>query len=91
MEPTLAAGEIVFIDHRAYDNHRPNNGDVVVAIHPQQPGIEIVKRVEFTDDIGAYLVSDNRSETNAADSRRFGVVPFELIIGRVTATARAQR
>lgn len=91
MEPTLSPGDIVFVDPRAYLNQRPKAGDVVVATHPQQPDVEIVKRVEFTNDEGAYLVSDNQDELDAADSRRFGIVPFTLIIGRVTATAPAQR
>ena len=91
MEPTLSAGDVVFVDTRAYGSRPPDDGDVVVATHPHQPGTTIVKRVEFSDDAGAYLVSDNSEESNAADSRRFGVVPFDLIIGQVTATARVRK
>ena len=89
MEPTLSPGDVVFVDPVAYATRRPVDGDIVVAQHPQQPDIEIVKRVEFTTDDGAYLLSDNTNATDAADSRRFGMVPFESIVGRVTATARA--
>lgn len=91
MEPTLSPGDVVFVDHHSYSNRRPEDGDVVVAQHPVQTNVEIVKRVEFSDDSGVYLTSDNRDEADASDSRRFGMVPFELIIGRVTATARASR
>ncbi len=89
MEPTLVGGEIVFVNPRAYANSPIAPGDVVVSKHPQQPDIEIVKRVKHTNDDGVYLVSDNASDLESADSRRFGVVPAELIIGRVTASARA--
>ena len=91
MEPTLSSGDVVFVDRASYTNQRPADGDIVVAKHPQQPEIEIIKRVRFTDGSGVYLVSDNTAEINAADSRRFGMVPFDLIIGQVTATAPASR
>ncbi len=87
MEPTLSAGDVVFVDQNAYASRRPNDGDVVVATHPQKPSIEIVKRVEFTDETGVYLVSDNQDATDVADSRRFGMIPFDLLIGQVTAAA----
>jgi nickel-type superoxide dismutase maturation protease len=83
MEPTLHADEVIFVDVRAYLSTSPAPGDVVVARHPQQPSIEIVKRVEFTDG-GVYLRSDNVDATNAADSRRFGLVPLDHVVGRVS-------
>ena len=91
MEPTLSPGDVVFVDTGAYANSLPADGDVVVATHPNEANIEIVKRVEFTDAGGAYLKSDNLAESDAADSRRFGLVPFELILGRVTATTNSKR
>ena len=91
MEPTLSPGDVVFVDTDAYATSLPADGDVVVATHPHDADLEIVKRVEFTDDGGAYLKSDNLSEVDAADSRRFGLVPFDLILGRVTATTNSKR
>lgn len=87
MEPTLREGDVVFVDISAYSDARPPDGDVVVAIHPRNPQLKIIKRVEFSDDRGIYLRSDNSDEPSAADSRSFGMVPDKLIIGRVTATA----
>jgi len=83
MEPTLHAGEVIFVDTNAYTRTPPAPGDIVVARHPQQPAIEIVKRVEFTDG-GVYLRSDNADESNASDSRRFGLVPLDHVLGRVS-------
>ena len=91
MEPTLAEGEVVFVDASAYTKTRPRDGDVVVATHPHNPELTIIKRVEFSDDTGVYLRSDNDAEPNAADSRSFGMVADTLIIGRVTATATVRR
>lgn len=84
MEATLKEGDVVLVNPKAYVSTPPANGDIVVAQHPQQPELEIIKRIRFTDDDGAYLSSDN-SDTDAADSRRFGVVPLNLITGRVVA------
>ena len=89
MEPTLSEGDVVFVDTEAYAQSTPQDGDIVVATHPEQQGFQIIKRVEFTDEGGVYLVSDNTTDDRATDSRRFGLVPYELIIGKVTATARA--
>lgn len=85
MQDTLKAGDVVLVDPKAYVDRPPADGDIVVAQHPQQPELEIIKRVRFTDDDGAYLRSDNDDDNEAADSRRFGIVPFELITGRVAA------
>ena len=85
MEPTLHAGQVVFVNAKAYVDARPAGLDIVVAHHPQRPNVEIIKRVEFTTDEGAYLKSDNAAAKDVEDSRRFGVVPFELISGRVVA------
>ena len=91
MEPTLFDGDVVFIDPGAFRSHSPRDLDVVVAHHPSKPGIEIVKRVEFTTDEGAYLTSDNPDAEGASDSRRFGVVDHSNIIGKVTAVSRVSR
>ena len=79
----MTAGQVVFVDAKAYVDARPADLDIVVAHHPKRPNVEVIKRVEFTTDEGAYLASDNATAADAEDSRRFGVVPFELITGRV--------
>lgn len=88
MEPTLLDGDVVLVDKRAYTGASPNEGDIVVARHPHRE-LEIVKRVQFVDG-GVYVRGDNRTEESAQDSRSFGVVPTELIRGRVTSVVRTR-
>ncbi len=78
MLPTLQAGQYVLYDSLL----RPEIGDVVVARHPSQP-IDIVKRVAAVDPVGLVeLASDNPSV--GTDSRRFGRVDVDAVLGRVT-------
>lgn len=89
MAPTLRAGDVVLLDPRAYRSTPPADLDVVVLEHPQREGLRIVKRVQFIDEAGAaYVTSDNADESDAHDSRSFGPVPPEHILGRVTAKVR---
>ncbi len=89
MKPTLSPGDIVFVDTKAYRDFAPHDGDIVVATHPGEPGLQIIKRVDFTDGEHAYLRSDNRDDPRASDSAQFGLVGFDLLIGKVTACVRA--
>lgn len=85
MEPTLADGDVVLVD----PGRAPAMGDVVCVHHPHRPTLTIVKRVDFVDEFGrAYLTSDNRNAPDASDSRSFGAVASELVVGRVTARLR---
>lgn len=88
MAPTLRDGDVVLVDIRAYDGTSPIDGDIVVARHPHQQ-IDIVKRVEFVDD-GVYLRGDNRHEVEAQDSRSFGTIPADGLVGKVTSIVRAR-
>jgi hypothetical protein len=56
----------------------------VIARHPDLPGLLLVKRAVRWEQGGWWLESDNL-EVGAIDSRRFGIVPPELIEGRVLA------
>ncbi len=78
MEPTLAEGQYVLYEPGAV----AAVGDVVVASHPSQ-SIEIVKRVASVDPVGVVeLASDN--EAAGTDSRSFGRIDVDRVIGRVT-------
>ena len=90
MEPLLFEGDVVFVDTSAYLDAPPRDLDVVVAQHPSTPTIDIVKRVEFSTDEGVYLRSDNPDAEGVSDSRQFGVVPFDLVIGKVAAVSPAK-
>ena len=82
MLPTLRAGEEVLLDIHAYDHAAPQVGDIVVAYHPEQPDLKIIKRVGKVMENGRFhLSSDNASA--GSDSRQFGSVEFGAIVGRV--------
>ncbi|MEM9903957.1 MAG: nickel-type superoxide dismutase maturation protease [Cyanobacteria bacterium P01_D01_bin.44] len=82
MQPTLNPGDKVF---SAPLRDAPKNGDIVISYHPSQPGLRLIKRVqEVFYDGGCYLESDNTTEPTARDSRSFGIVGRDLILGRVT-------
>jgi nickel-type superoxide dismutase maturation protease len=83
MAPLLKQGDEVLLDPHAYRKHHPEIGEIVVARHPHSADFKIVKRVAFVDeDGGCFLVGDNRAASE--DSRKFGVVSAEHLLGRVT-------
>ena len=81
MLPTLRAGEEVLLDRHAYDHTVPQVGDIVVAYHPESPSLKIIKRVGEVRADGLFLSSDNPSA--GSDSRQFGVVELDKVVGRV--------
>lgn len=87
MLPTLQAGETVLVNPRAYRHHPPHPDDIVMALHPQEPSQKIFKRVQFVNEYGRiYLIGDNKTDSN--DSRHFGPLPPENILGQVTSRFR---
>lgn len=81
MQPTLTAGDVVFVDTKA----EIDENDIVCARHPNDPSLVIIKRVGFTDEDGRlFLLSDNPLAANAADSNQFGRVAPDTIEGVVT-------
>jgi nickel-type superoxide dismutase maturation protease len=83
MSPLLKAGDEVLVNPRAYVRTLPRPGDVVVARHPYRSGLRLVKRVAAVLENGHCLLEgDNSSEST--DSRAFGPLPPEHILGRVT-------
>lgn len=83
MLPLLQPGEEILINPNAYRQNAPQPGDIVIAYHPQQSTLRLVKRVVGTSDNGQYLLEgDNPLEST--DSRFFGPVSAHQILGRVT-------
>ncbi len=91
MVPSLYPGDEVLVDRQAYVSRLPAVGDLVVAMHPGRPGLKIVKRVvaitkggsETSASSNTYtLLGDNPSAST--DSRSFGNLPDQMIIGKVT-------
>ncbi|MBD0267848.1 MAG: nickel-type superoxide dismutase maturation protease [Cyanobacteria bacterium Co-bin8] len=82
MLPLLQPGEEVLVDLNAYSVKPPCSGDIVVARQPQKPDLQIVKWVVRVEADGrCYLQGLNLAEST--DSRSFGLVPLEAILGRV--------
>ncbi len=78
MLPTLEPGWFVLVNERA----TPEAGSVVLARHPDDPELLIVKRTDPFEGGQYWLSSDNPSE--GSDSRSFGAVETSAIVGVVT-------
>lgn len=82
MLPGLKAGDELFVDERAYTTDQPQEGDIVVAWHPREANLKIIKRVSVVFHNGVWLVGDNPAESS--DSSKYGIFPFKRIVGKVT-------
>lgn len=82
MLPHLPPGQEVLSLAPRHDGRPPQIGDVVVIRHPGQPETLIVKRIAHMLPDGDYvLLGDNPAAST--DSRNFGPVPADKILGRV--------
>lgn len=81
MLPLLEPGTEVLINPSAYRRQHPQPGDLVVADHPRQPGLRLIKWVVSVDEDGCFLQGLNAAAST--DSREFGPVPWAGIVGRV--------
>lgn len=77
MQPSLEPGDCVLVDAA-----RPDFGDVVVFTDPGSPSRRFIKRYASRGDHGFAVRSDN--PLHARDSRHFGSIPFDHMIGRAT-------
>ncbi|MBN1886927.1 MAG: nickel-type superoxide dismutase maturation protease [Thermoflexales bacterium] len=83
MVPLLQEGDEVLVDPRAYRRQPPRPGDVVLVQHPYRTDLRMVKRVTAIVGDDHYQVQgDNLSEST--DSRSFGALSAQYILGRVT-------
>ncbi|NEQ39100.1 MAG: nickel-type superoxide dismutase maturation protease [Okeania sp. SIO3I5] len=83
MFPLLKPGEEILVDTRAYRHFLPEIGDLVVAEHPLRQDLKIIKCVAFVNEKGdCFLMGENKEESS--DSRSFGCVSSQQIIGKVT-------
>lgn len=87
MLPQLVPGDHVLVNPRAYRHRLPEPGDLVVACHPNRPTLRLVKRVAAVlDDGRCILIGDNPSKST--DSRSFGAVSMNHIVGGVTSVIK---
>jgi nickel-type superoxide dismutase maturation protease len=82
MTPSIAPGERVVVNRAAYWFGRPRAGDVVVVRDPRVEDRMLVKRIEAGADGDDWLVRGDNSSAST-DSRAFGPVPRDLIVGKV--------
>jgi nickel-type superoxide dismutase maturation protease len=76
MVPTLRHGDRILVRYATVIH----TGDVVLARRPDRPELVIVKRAARRDADGWWLLGDN--PYGSTDSRGFGAVPDELLLGR---------
>ena len=77
MEPAMRSGDWWIV--RRTRRLRP--GDAVLMAHPRRPEALVVKRLERRDPEGWWVLGDNAEMSE--DSRQFGTVPPDLIVGRL--------
>lgn len=77
MLPALHPGDYVVVRRHA----RVRVGDIAVVRHPSRPTLLTVKRVARREGDGWWVEGDNVATSD--DSRTFGPVRDELVVGRV--------
>ena len=81
MAPTLLAGDWVFVSQQFVKTNALNHA-VIVASHPFQADVLLIKRVVACTEAGVTLMGDNpRAST---DSDVLGIIPWSHVKGRVT-------
>jgi len=94
MEPTFQTGDYLIVDELSYQFRQPRKEEVIVFRYPLDPSIFYIKRVIGVPgetiildgkeiEIGEkeyFVMGDNRPASY--DSRRWGTVPENLIVGR---------
>lgn len=90
MTPTLMSGAVVMLDPQAYRRQMPQEQEIVVARHPRQAELQIVKRVaaviESLTESGSptiLLILASENAVVGSDSRTFGPVGLDLVLGKV--------
>ena len=82
MRPTLEPGDYVLVNRWAYRVRPPRRGDLVVVRDPELSDRFLVKRVSETQaSTQIHLEGDNAGVSR--DSRAFGAVPLDRIVGKV--------
>jgi nickel-type superoxide dismutase maturation protease len=81
MTPLLQPGEEVLADPAAYCHSLPQPGDLVVAYHPTDQTLRLIKWVVYVEQQGCFLQGINSAAST--DSREFGLVPFNALQGKV--------
>ncbi len=83
MEPTLQQGQEVLVSAPTPGTY-PSPGQLVLVRHPAKKNLTMIKRCLHIEDNLVFVVGDNPSEST--DSRHFGPVQLEFILGYVRCT-----
>ncbi len=81
MNPTLNDHDFLLANMGYYRQNQPEVGDVVVLKHPFND-LVIIKRIVSIVPDGIMVMGDNTIESS--DSRSFGALTFDRLLGRVT-------
>lgn len=90
MEPTLRHGDYVLVNKLAYVFGKPAKGDMIVLKHPKEKNKLLIKRISAVRNSDEYfVVGDNKNYSK--DSRHFGSIDKDLIIGKVFVHVKRSR
>ena len=79
MEPYMRNGDWWVVRRSTRRLTKFRAGDVVVLVHPKRPDALIVKRLDHRDGDSWWVLGDNPEASE--DSRHFGAVPADSIVG----------
>lgn len=86
LSPDLGPGDYVVVNRWAYAFRGPAVGDLVVLRDPEREGRFLVKRIARVEGSGLYSVAGANEASR--DSRAFGPVARDRIVGKVWLRAR---
>lgn len=81
MEPDFKSGEKVLVNRFAYLFSDPLPGEVVAFEDPRERGKILLKRIDKQRNSKYFMIGIN--EKSSRDSRRFGMVGKNKILGKV--------
>jgi nickel-type superoxide dismutase maturation protease len=85
MYPTFKPGQEIISFNWAYLGKKPKVGEIIVI---KYSGKEIIKRVKKVEGEEVFVEGDNKDEST--DSRHFGSVKVENVVGKVIYASETQ-
>ena len=89
MSPHLNPGDYLIVNRWAYAFRDPRIGEIIVLKDPEREGRFLCKRVAGVTNSRMFLVRGENAAVSR-DSRSFGPVSRDLIVGRVWTSARTE-
>ncbi|HUQ84699.1 MAG TPA: nickel-type superoxide dismutase maturation protease [Candidatus Limnocylindrales bacterium] len=80
MSPTLKPGQNVLVSRMSYLIAKPKIGDIIAVKDPGD-GKTIIKRISEVKNNKYFVLGDNKE--HSTDSRKFGMLDRQNIIGKV--------